>query len=60
MGDMQMSELEMRYSADYSKVDRGLSVTHIHTFEDNPIMWVHLDKKSLKVIFRNRDYCDIP
>lgn len=55
-----MSELEMRYSADYSKVDRGLSVTHIHTFEDNPIMWVHLDKKSLKVIFRNRDYCDIP
>lgn len=40
--------------------DRGLVISHLHTFEDNPIMWVHMDKKSMKIIFRNRDFYDIP
>lgn len=42
------------------KNDKGLAISHLHTFEDNPVMWIHRDKRSLKIIFRNRDYLDIP
>lgn len=38
---------------------RGVIISHLHTFEDNPIMWVHMDKKSLKIIFKNRNCYDI-
>lgn len=58
--DFILSDLDAKSLESIPKNDRGIVVSHLHTFEDNPIMWVHMDKKSLRIIFKNRDLFDIP
>ena len=62
--DNPLSVEERRGSADNitssgPSANRGIVISWLHNFKENPIMWLHQDKKSLKIIFRNRDYYDI-
>ncbi len=58
--DSVLGDTVIKPSEGVLKSERGLVVSHLHTFEDNPIMWMYMDKKSLKVIFKNRDLFEIP